>query len=115
MGVVAGIRQLTDEFYDHLKTTYQQKREILCSALDAAGLTPILPRGSYYVLADISRLPGKKSKEKVMYLLRKTKIAAVPGEAFYHGSAGESIARFCFAKRDTVLREASHILGSVKF
>ena len=51
-------------------------------------------------------LPGANSKEKAMNLLNKTGVASVPGEAFYHGGAGEYLARFCFAKEDTILNEA---------
>ena len=62
--------------------------------------------GAYYVLADMSRLPGANSKERAMNLLEKTGVACVPGEAFYHDDSGENLARFCFAKEDAVLDEA---------
>ena len=61
---------------------------------------------AYYVLADISSVPGETSKERAMYLLNKTGVACVPGEAFFHDDSGENIARFCFAKEDPVLNEA---------
>jgi len=50
--------------------------------------------------------PGKTSKERGVYLLKKTGAACVPGEAFCHGDAGEDPARFCFAKEDPILEEA---------
>jgi aminotransferase len=37
--------------------------------------------------------------------LEKTGIACVPGCAFYHDAGGESLARFCFAKEDSVIDE----------
>ena len=82
------------------------KREKICGALAGAGLNPCVPQGAYYVLADIPRLLGKTSKDRAMYLLEKTGVACVPGEAFYHDDAGESLARFCFAKEDSVLDQA---------
>lgn len=109
-GVNAGIKLLTDEFYLDLKTAYSKKREIICSALEATGLEPIIPKGAYYVLADISKVKGNSSKEKAMYILEKTGVACVPGEAFYSTAAGTNIARFCFAKRDHILIEASERL-----
>ena len=48
-----------------------------------------------------------------MNLLRKTGVACVPGEAFYHDEAGEDLARFCFAKEDNVLDEACRRLESL--
>ena len=42
-----------------------------------------------------------------MNLLRETKVAAVPGEAFYHEArTGAGLARFCFAKPEQELAEA---------
>jgi aminotransferase len=49
-----------------------------------------------------------------MYLLRKTGVACVPGEAFYHDDAGEKLARFCFAKDDVILDEACERLAKLK-
>jgi aminotransferase len=33
-------------------------------------------------------------------------VATVAGSAFYHGSGGENLVRFCFAKTDAELEEA---------
>ncbi len=105
-GVAAGFGELSASFYRSLSTQYTKKRELICSVLDRVGLTPLVPQGSYYVLADVSRLPGCTSKEKAMFLLAQTGVATVPGEAFYHGSEGRSLVRFCFAKHDQELEEA---------
>ena len=114
VGVAKGISNLPDSFYENLKLAYKFKRDIICESLDKAGLTPIIPRGAYYVLADISRLDGETGKNKVMNFLSKTKIAIVPGEAFYHDNAGDNIARVCFAKDDLVLKKVAEILNSFK-
>ncbi len=105
-GVAEGIRELSPEFYRGLAAEYVVKRDLLAAALDRAGLTPCSPQGAYYILAEVSRLPGATSKEKAMYLLRQTGIATVPGEAFFHGAEGCSFLRFCYAKPDAELEEA---------
>ncbi len=105
-GVAAGIAQLKGEFYEHLRHEYLRKRDMICSTLQEVGLTPSVPRGAYYVLADASRVPGKSSKEKSMYVLAKTGVATVPGGAFYHNDAGENLIRFCYAKTDDDLERA---------
>jgi aminotransferase len=105
-GVAAGIAELKPDFYAHLREDYKHKRDLICTTLNDVGLTPSVPKGAYYVLADASRLPGKSSKEKAMYLLDKTGVACVPGGAFYHDDAGENLIRFCYAKTDADLREA---------
>jgi len=105
-GVARGISSLPRSFYDKLCGLYAAKREIMCGALERAGLTPYVPQGAYYVLSDVSRIPGRTAKAKAMHILRRTGVACVPGSAFYHGGAGENLVRFCFAKDDKVLKEA---------
>jgi len=72
-----------------------------------------VPQGAYYILADASRLPGRTSKEKAMYLLEKTKVASVPGEAFFHDDGGENFLRFCYAKPEADIDEACRRLRSL--
>jgi aminotransferase len=110
MGVARGLSELQADYYQQLEKEYRLKREKICTALARAGLTPIMPGGAYYVLADISRLPGLNSKERAMYLLQKTGVACVPGKAFYHDDSGEGLARFCFAKEDPILDQACRSL-----
>ncbi|MBV6468292.1 pyridoxal phosphate-dependent aminotransferase [Nitrospirales bacterium NOB] len=105
-GVARGIEELPTSFYLELAREYQQKRDRFCGALAKAGLTPSVPEGAYYVLADISRLPGSTGKERAMYLLEQTGVAGVPGEAFFSSSDGHRFMRFCFAKTDGDLAEA---------
>ena len=106
IGVAEGIRQLPQSFYDEIGKEYVQKRDLLCDTLREIGLTPSVPKGAYYVLADASILPGKTSRDKALHLLAETGVATVAGSAFYHGSEGENLIRFCFAKTDAELTEA---------
>jgi aminotransferase len=92
-------------YFDDLATSYLKKRDAICSALDAAGLSPIVPQGAYYVLADCSSLGEPDARAAAMHLLETTGVASVPGSAFYR-TAGEKLLRFCFAKDDAVLDEA---------
>ena len=105
-GVGKGLLALQDDYYRNLSVEYARKRDIICHGLSTAGLSPNIPQGSYYVLADISSLPGRNSKERAMHLLEKTGVACVPGMAFYHDDSGEDLARFCYAKDDDILEEA---------
>jgi aminotransferase len=106
IGVAEGIRQLPQSFYDEIGKEYVEKRDLLCNVLKEIGLTPSVPKGAYYVLADASILPGKTSRDKAIYLLEQTGVATVAGSAFYHGDGGENLIRFCFAKTDAELAEA---------
>ncbi len=105
-GVARGLQELGDDYYQNLAVAYQAKRDRFCDALFHAGLHPYIPDGAYYVLADVSRIPGISGKERAMHILQKTGVACVPGGAFYHDKRGEKMVRFCFAKEDAVLDEA---------
>ncbi len=109
-GVAAGIRTLRESFYAGLATEYQHKRDRFCRALAKAGLPPSVPQGAYYVLADVSRLPGQTGRDRAMYLLDKTGVAGVPGEAFFDGPQGSRFMRFCFAKTHEDLEQASRCI-----
>ncbi|MGZ4999035.1 MAG: pyridoxal phosphate-dependent aminotransferase [Methylomonas sp.] len=104
-GAVAGL-QAPPEYFRHLRSEYQRKRDIICEGLNDAGLTPLIPQGAYYVLASISHLGFPDAKTAALRLLEQTGVACVPGSSFYQSSAGENLIRFCFAKDDATLREA---------
>ena len=113
-GVARALELLGDDFYEGLAREYRAKRDKFCEALDRAGLPPLVPQGAYYVLADTSRLPGSTSKDRVMQLLERTGVAAVPGAAFYHGAEGNRLARFCYAKTDADLDQACRRLEGLR-
>lgn len=111
-GAAAGLVELPEVFYAELATEYQQKRDQLCSALADAGLTPSIPEGAYYVLADVSRVPGETAHKKARHLLAATGVAAVSGTAFFTQGRGENILRFCFGKKPEDLERACAALRS---
>ncbi len=113
MGVAKGLDTLEPAYYQSLSDAHQEKRDRICAALVKVGLTPHVPQGAYYVLADISRLPGDNGKERAMYLLQQTGVACVPGEAFYHDGNGRGLARFCYAKKDCDLDRAVAAIESL--
>jgi aminotransferase len=109
--VAVGIQELPDIFYRDLARDYQRKRDRFCRALTQAGLTPSIPQGAYYVLADTSRLPGATGKERAMFLLKTIGLAGVPGEAFFSGPEGSRFIRFSYAKIDADIDDACSRIG----
>jgi len=109
-GAAAGLMGLPASFYDDLASEYQQKRDQLCTALRDAGLTPSIPAGAYYVIADASRIPGVTAAKKARTLLAATGVAAVAGSAFYASGGGENLLRFCFGKMPEALDRACSAL-----
>ena len=116
-GAAAGLNQLPQAFYTDLTTEYQRKRDTFCAALTRADLTPHIPTGAYYVLADARRIPGHDARAKARQLLADTGLAAVAGTAFFltdnqGQNPGNNLLRFCFAKRDEELAEACRRLDT---
>ena len=110
-GAATGLLDLPASFYSDMAAEYQEKRDRVCATLTQAGLTPSVPQGAYYVLADATSIPGQDSKAKARRLLADTGVAAVAGSAFFATDAagrntGDHLLRFCFAKKEAELAEA---------
>lgn len=105
-GILKGLNELPKSYYTDVAIEHQVKRDKFIKALNNAGLPAEYVKGAYYVLADISKVEGADDKEKVVNLLEKTGIAAVPARAFYKDSEGINLARFCFSKKEGELDEA---------
>ena len=112
-GAAAGMEQLTLVFYERLAREFGAKRNRLVAALQDAGLTPHIPAGAYYILADASRIEGANAVEKSHALLARTGVASVAGSAFFRPGGGEDLLRFCFAKKDADLDEACRRLRAL--
>ena len=112
-GCADGVEKLGAEFYEGLAREHEMKRAMIVDALRAAGMTPYVPDGAYYVLASAANLPGATSAEKARALLAKTGVASVAGSAFFRPGMGEDLLRFCFAKKDKDLAEACRRLRAL--
>ncbi|MGE0472763.1 MAG: pyridoxal phosphate-dependent aminotransferase [Nitrospirales bacterium] len=113
-GVAVGIQELGSSFYQKLRQTFQDKRDRFCEILERVGLNPTIPQGAYYVLADVSRIPGETGKARAMWILEKTGVAGVPGEAFFQGDRGSQYIRFSYAKTEKDLAEACSRLAGLR-
>lgn len=109
-------------YFATMPAMYKCKRDMLVSALDAAGLNPVVPDGSYFVLVDTGRIPvqvesGQRRDIAVCrWLTTQIGVAAIPLSPFYcaqHQSLSDSLARFCFCKTDAMLEEAASRLQRI--
>jgi aminotransferase len=110
---IARALEIGDEYYANLAADYQKKRDLLADALSEAGFEPSVPQGAYYMLA---RIPEefRDDKEAAQALLETTRVASVPGSAFFVSDAGKRMLRFCFAKDFDSLEEACKRLRAFK-
>lgn len=112
-GLAAGMAALDGSYYTQMAQDYLRKRDAFCTALTSVGLTPVVPDGAYYVLADVSRFGLSTSKEAAMHILKTVGVASVPGSAFFTSEVGESLTRFCYAKDDETLEAAIKAISTL--
>lgn len=95
-------------YYEEVQEMYERKRDFLAEALAEAGLRPITPRGTYFIMVDISNLDFEDDVAFCRYLTTEVGVAAIPPSAFYTTpGGGETVARFAFCKTDEALEEAA--------
>ena len=109
-GVARAMRRLDDDYYAEMAAEFQERRDFFCDALREAGLTPHVPDGAYYVLADVSKLGCDDDRAAAMDLLERQGVATVPGTAFHAGDEPTNLVRFCFAVDWEDLRGAADAL-----
>jgi aminotransferase len=110
---VARALEIGDDYYAKMASDYEKKRDMLADALSEAGFTPSIPQGAYYMLAQIPD-EFRDDKEAAQALLETTRVASVPGSAFFVSEAGKRMLRFCFAKDFDSLEEACKRLRAFK-
>ncbi|KJR99399.1 MAG: aminotransferase [Peptococcaceae bacterium BRH_c4a] len=93
-----------DEYYAGLQSHYEKARGFLSGLLQRTGFKPGLPRGAYYIIADVENLMDRLGVADDFSFSRKlielTGVATVPGSSFYSDPVkGRTQVRFCFCKK----------------
>lgn len=105
---------LDNSYYEEYRDLLAGKREILTQALDQAGLTCLVPEGTYFVMADFSHVFEGDDFDFSRYLAREIGVACIPPTVFYceaHREIASKQARFAFCKNDRTLHEAAEKLA----
>lgn len=122
--VAVGMELAEEEgYFDWLAHMYQTKRDKLLTVLNQVGLTPVLPDGSYFVLADSAQIDipieagVRRDVAICRWLTREIGVAAIPPSHFYcpeHQHITDNLVRFCFCKTDDMLDAAAERLQKLK-
>ena len=97
-----------DKDVKQMKESYNQRRRFLVHTFRKMGLKCFEPFGAFYVFPSIKEL-GMTSDEFAMELLKREKVAVVPGTAF--GSCGEGFLRISYAYSLEELKHATDRLA----
>jgi N-succinyldiaminopimelate aminotransferase len=99
-------------YYEQFVEEYRARLEKLMSALEGAGLKPIRPQGTFFIMSDISGLPFRDDMEFARYMTTEVGVAGIPPSPFYSNPEhGAGLARWCFAKSDATLDAAQERLA----
>lgn len=88
---------------ENMKREYKRRREFIIEGLNRIGLKCAEPQGAFYAFASIKNTK-LNSLDFCQQLLRKQKVAVVPGDAF--GKAGQGYIRISYASSLENLKEA---------
>jgi aminotransferase len=105
MGQMAAVEALKKghKSVEEMKKEYKRRRDFIVDGLNKIGLDCHKPQGAFYVFPSI-KSTGLGSVEFATSLLKKEKVAVVPGTAF--GPSGEGYVRMAYAASLDNIKEA---------
>lgn len=105
---VASAFRFAPAYYQQLAAFYLERRDFLLKALTETGFRCVVPKGAYYIMADISNFGYDDDVKFAFYLAEKIGVAVVPGSTFYRPEIadGKKYVRFCFCKKYETLSAA---------
>ncbi|WP_413506640.1 pyridoxal phosphate-dependent aminotransferase [Serratia proteamaculans] len=99
--------------YLGLAAFYQQKRDLLASALQNSRFELLPSRGSFFMLARFSGFSSESDNDFAVRLIREAKVATIPLSAFYSDGTNTGIIRLSFSKDNETLLEGARRLCQV--
>jgi aspartate/methionine/tyrosine aminotransferase len=104
-GGIAALEDVGDDFLGDVRETYRERRDSLVNEVEDWGLSMgYTPGGAYYLLVDVSDLPGD-AFDAADFFLEEAGVAMTPGPDF--GTNAEECLRVSYANSAERLAEAS--------
>ncbi len=112
------LNAMPESYYEELRVKYHELRRMLFETLSAVGFKPWLPKGAYYIIADIDGLMDKLAADDDISfsrrLIERAGVATVPGTSFYASSGkGVDQVRFCFCTKVQTLEKVGEGLRAI--
>lgn len=99
---------LTEEpdFPRALAADLQDRRDLLCAGLRAAGLQPHVPQGTYFTSTDVSHLGWEDGRAFCLALPERAGVVGIPMQGFYgDDEAGRHLIRWAFCKQPELIED----------
>jgi len=94
---------LPAKYTNDMVKEYDRRRKVIVRRLNEMGLSTPNPKGAFYTFSNIKHI-SKNSKKFAFDLLKKQKVAVVPGSDF--GTEGEGYIRCSFATKLPIIEKA---------
>lgn len=95
---------LPKSYINKMVNEYNRRRSFIVKYLNKIGLNTRMPDGAFYAFSKITQVTNKNSSDFAEELLKKCKVAAVPGVEF--GKYGENYLRFSYASKLESIKKA---------
>ncbi len=110
----AAALRFPDSYYKELGKLYNERRTMLMDILKNAGIPFHVPKGAYYILADIKKFGFESDVAFTRFLIETVGVADVPGSSFFsRPELGHDYVRFCFCKKPETLKAAGERLADL--
>ncbi|MEO6814819.1 MAG: methionine aminotransferase [Ginsengibacter sp.] len=84
----------------------QSRRDYFTILMKQTSFTPLPSHGSYFQLYSYEHLSDDKELDFAKKLTREAGVATIPVSVFYKTPVENQVLRFCFAKKESTLKEA---------
>lgn len=101
------------ESYHSVAAFYQEKRDTMKNLLRGSKFKVLHSAGSYFQLLDYSAYSTEKDYDLARRLTIEHRIATIPLSSFFHDHKDLKLLRICFAKNESTLQQAAHILNNL--
>ncbi|XP_022252511.1 kynurenine--oxoglutarate transaminase 3-like [Limulus polyphemus] len=120
-------KETPDSYLQDRVERLELKRDCMAKCLSSVGMTPVIPEGGYFIVADFSKLgakislnldeeQGAKDYQFAKWLYRNEKLQVFPFSIFYcveHKHLGEDFVCFCFVKYEKAEQVFSELKKSL--
>lgn len=110
---LADFMQEEPQYAAKLGKFYQQKRDLFCSLLQGSRFKVTPSAGTFFQLLDYSDITSDNDSDLAVQMTKEKGIASIPLSPFYRSPPSQNLLRFCFAKNDETLHQATEILRAI--
>ncbi len=98
------------EEYLGLNAFFQEKRNLLQTAMKSGRFKALKCEGTYFQLFDYSAISDEKDTDFAQRMTTEFGVASIPVSVFYSSGRQDKVIRLCFAKTDDLLQQAAEKL-----